>query len=177
MSKMILIPYFDIKGTISYPDNFMRFNSIKTVTYRDVNYYLCNYSGTKSVQLESGLHKYADYVLDYPPVVEIEISLSTSLAVVGQEITYIIRTDPAINRPATTIALSISDRNGQHVGNIGIVFIEGIAQGVVSFSKTGDYYITEEAINFHASTLGTTIKIKGALPRVRVTGAEGSTVI
>jgi hypothetical protein len=177
LSKMILIPYFEINGTISYPENYTRFNSAKRVTYKDVDYYLCEYTGSNSVQLESGVSTYANYVIDFPPIVEVEFSLSTSLAAVGQEITYIVRTDPTINKPDAIIPLSITDRNGQHVGNIGLVFENGIAQGAVSFSKTGDYYITEEAINFHADMLGTTIKIKGVLPMVRVTGTAGSTVI
>jgi len=55
----ILIPYFNINGTDSYPDDYRLFSSMEKLKFNNQNYWLCNYAGKK--ELETGVNNCADY--------------------------------------------------------------------------------------------------------------------
>ncbi len=57
--KNVLIPWFAINGTDSYPDHHSKFSNPVEVELHGVKYYTAGYSGNKD--LESGAHDYADY--------------------------------------------------------------------------------------------------------------------
>ncbi|QLE09579.1 hypothetical protein HYD28_11780 [Pseudoalteromonas shioyasakiensis] len=47
---MILIDYFDVCGTSSYPDDFKLFSDMEKVTYKGKDFWLCHYSGNKRLE-------------------------------------------------------------------------------------------------------------------------------
>jgi len=57
--KNILMPWFELNGTDSYPDDYRKFRDLELVTFNDTEYYTCGYSG--DLELETGGHTYADY--------------------------------------------------------------------------------------------------------------------
>ena len=59
MTKKILIPWFAITGTASYPDDSTKFSRMESVEFNGNSYFLCEYTGVKN--LESGPADYAKY--------------------------------------------------------------------------------------------------------------------
>lgn len=55
----ILIPFFTILGTNSYPDDFRLFSGMEVVSVDGVEYWLTDYRG--DLPLENGAHTFADY--------------------------------------------------------------------------------------------------------------------
>ncbi len=59
--------------------------------------------------------------------------------------------DSTIN---ASVPVSIVNREGVHVINAFVVIKDGVGTGTFSPDVAVDYYVTEEAINFHSSALG-----------------------
>lgn len=55
----ILLPFFEVKGTSSYPDDVTNFDGMEEVELDGEKYYVTDYSG--ELNLETGTHNYSDY--------------------------------------------------------------------------------------------------------------------
>ncbi|OUR62066.1 hypothetical protein A9Q74_06350 [Colwellia sp. 39_35_sub15_T18] len=57
--KNILIPFFQIKGTSTYPDDYKLFSEMTAIRFNESDYFLCKYSG--DLDLETGADNYTSY--------------------------------------------------------------------------------------------------------------------
>jgi hypothetical protein len=48
----VLIDYFNVEGTLSYPDDFTLFSNMEKVLLNNKQYWLCNYIGSKPIASE-----------------------------------------------------------------------------------------------------------------------------
>jgi hypothetical protein len=67
---MKLIPYFEVTGYSSYPDDYTLFSNMSKVNFNSTDYWLCDYAGT--LDLETGPDTYEDYVESLGPEVTYE---------------------------------------------------------------------------------------------------------
>jgi hypothetical protein len=78
----ILIPYFNVNGKSSYPDDYRLFGSIEKRVIDNVDYFLCEYNGNKN--LETGAINYSEYQQSLvKPVLSLTNIAITSAQLVG----------------------------------------------------------------------------------------------
>lgn len=64
----ILIPYFPILGTSSYPDHYTLFQGMDMITFQGEDYYLTDYSGDKNLETRATYAEYEAWLDAQPPV-------------------------------------------------------------------------------------------------------------
>jgi len=94
------------------------------------------------------------------------VTLGKDIAQVGEPVNYTIEFSEPITVPGI-VPISVSDRNGMHVTNIGTEIRAGVASGTFIMDRAGDFTVTEEAINFHKGRIPRKLKL-GNLVWLRV---------
>lgn len=69
----ILIPYFPILGTDSYPDHYQLFTPLQLLTFQGDKYYLTDYSGNKNLETRATYAEYKAWLDAQPPSTGIRI--------------------------------------------------------------------------------------------------------
>ncbi len=82
----------------------------------------------------------------------VTVTLSETRCLLGTEIMYNITFSEAITVPFI-VPISVSDRNGNHITNIGCTVTDGAATGSFTMDKAGDFTVTNEAINYHHTVI------------------------
>jgi hypothetical protein len=88
----------------------------------------------------------------------VTVSLSKERCTVGELVDYTID----FSEPITVqdvVPISVSDRNGNHVTNIGCTVIDGSASGSFIMEKAGDFTVTNEAINYHRKQINAVLEL------------------
>lgn len=88
----------------------------------------------------------------------VTVVLSKTQCKLGESVAYAISFDQPITVPFV-VPISIIDRNGDHVTNIGCTVTDGSASGSLIMPRAGDFTVTDEAINFHHETIKTPLKL------------------
>ena len=78
----------------------------------------------------------------------IQFNLSKTQCGVGESVDFEVQFSRPITVPQV-VPISVSDRNGNHVTNIGISIVDGRAVGRFTPPHAGDFTVTNEAINYH----------------------------
>lgn len=86
------------------------------------------------------------------------VSLSEVSCLIGSAVDYEITFSESISVPYI-VPISVSDRNGNHVTNIGCSVKDGKATGSFKLDSAGDFTVTNEAINFHNSLITKKLKL------------------
>lgn len=63
----ILLPYFHINGTSSYPDDYTLFIGMEIVEFQGNVYYLTDYKGNKNLQVRATYEEYSAWLDLQPP--------------------------------------------------------------------------------------------------------------
>jgi len=90
--------------------------------------------------------------------IKVVVLLSHQQCEIGTVVSYTI----TFSEPITIVSvvpISISDRNGDHVTNIGCTIVDGEASGTFMMDRAGDFTVTNEDINFHKSTITTELEL------------------
>lgn len=80
------------------------------------------------------------------------VVLSKNQCLLGESIDYTIN----FSEPITVlfiVPISVTDRNGNHITNIGCTVTDGVATGSFTTAKAGDFTVTNEAINYHHTVI------------------------
>jgi hypothetical protein len=80
--------------------------------------------------------------------ITITVDLSAEQAALGEAVSYTVTFSEPITIP-TIVPISVSDRNGKHITNIGCAVANGTATGSFTMPHAGDFTVTNEAINYH----------------------------
>lgn len=91
--------------------------------------------------------------------IEVDLTLSTEQCAVGETVTYDITFSENITVPVK-VPISVFDRNGQHVTNIGCDVTDGKSSGSFVMQSAGDFTVTDEAINYHRKVIDKELKLK-----------------
>jgi len=131
-------------GGIVYPDDTSQFRD----TYVKDGFIYGNYLGSKS--------SIQNAPLDY---IDLEVAVDKHQYAIGEIITFTGEfSDKSLN--ISIVPITILDRNGRHVDNIGVEVKEGLISGAVKFNKPGDYYISHEGINYHKNIIPIELRLK-----------------
>ena len=94
---------------------------------------------------------------ELPPIL-ITVDLSTYSCKIGEAIGYTITFSEAVTVPFI-VPISVTDRNGNHVTNIGCTVTDGVATGEFTLEEAGDFTVTDEAINYHHTVITAPLKM------------------
>ncbi len=92
------------------------------------------------------------------PTAYITVTLSDTSCLVGTPIEYLIEFSEDITVPGI-VPISITDRDGNHVTNIGCSIENGKASGSFTMGKAGDFTVTDKAINYHKTAIIADLKL------------------
>lgn len=100
------------------------------------------------------------YVPHSTPVdpIMVAVSLSEAQCSLGTEVGYTITFSQPITVPFV-VPISVSDRNGNHITNIGCNVVDGVANGSFTMAVAGDFTVTDEAINYHHTVITAPLKL------------------
>lgn len=93
-----------------------------------------------------------------PDPIMVTVSLDKTNCAVGDTVNYDITFSESITVPYI-VPISVSDRNGNHVTNIGCTVTDGSATGLFAIERAGDFTVTDEAINFHHTVIEAPLKL------------------
>lgn len=93
-----------------------------------------------------------------PDPIMVTVALSETQCALGEPITYTITFSEAITVPFI-VPISVSDRNGNHITNIGCTVTDGAASGSFTMAQAGDFTVTNEAINYHHNAITESLKL------------------
>lgn len=93
-----------------------------------------------------------------PEPIMVTVDLSEEQCKLGTSIDYTITFSQPITVPFV-VPISVSDRNGNHITNIGCTVTNGIATGSFTMAVAGDFTVTDEAINYHHTVLAAPLKL------------------
>ena len=99
----------------------------------------------------------AVYRSDVTPIT-LTVTLDKYQCKIGEEVNYTIE----FSKPLTVdyiVPISVTDRQGNHITNIGCTIKDGKASGSFSMLVAGDFTVTNESINFHKIAIDTELKI------------------
>jgi len=96
--------------------------------------------------------------LDVIEPILVTVELSESQCKLGAEVHYTITFDQPITVPFI-VPISVSDRNGNHITNIGCTVTDGVATGSFTMAVAGDFTVTDEAINYHHTVITAPLKL------------------
>ena len=88
----------------------------------------------------------------------LDVTLDKYQCLVGDNVNYTIDFSESIT-VASIVPISVTDRQGRHITNIGCTITDGKAKGSFSMPVAGDFTVTNESINFHKISIGTELKI------------------
>ena len=94
---------------------------------------------------------------DLDPII-VTVTLSKYKCLLGDSVEYSIN----FSEPLTVdqiVPISVTDRNGDHVTNIGCSVNNGVSSGSFTMTETGDFTVTNESINYHSSSIPVKLKI------------------
>jgi len=130
-------------GGIDYPDDISLFRD----TYVENGFVYGEYHGEDQTIEDRP-----------PPYIELTVSVDKSQYKVGELITFTGEfNDKSLSIPI--IPISVLNRDGQHVDNIGVQVNKGVISGSAKFDKTGDFYINNKGINFHKNVIPIELKL------------------
>ena len=84
--------------------------------------------------------------------ITVTVALSETQCALGTLVNYNITFSEAITVPFI-VPISVSDRNGSHITNIGCTVTSGVATGSFTMDRAGDFTVTNEAINYHHTVI------------------------
>ncbi|MCP4395677.1 MAG: hypothetical protein GY804_15625 [Alphaproteobacteria bacterium] len=91
-------------------------------------------------------------VIQEPTTLTIKADKENNVMQLGETLNFTATfSDLTIN---ASIPVSIVNREGVHVINAFVVIKDGIGTGTFTPDTAIDYYVTDEAINFHSASLG-----------------------
>ena len=92
------------------------------------------------------------------PAITLTVTLDKYQCSVGDTVNYTIDFSESITAPSI-VPISVTDRQGKHITNIGCTITDGKATGSFSMPVAGDFTVTNESINFHKISIGTELEI------------------
>lgn len=98
------------------------------------------------------------YKVDALEPIMVTVSLDKSQCEIGTAVNY----DISFSEPITVpfiVPISVSDRNGNHIRNIGCSVTDGVATGSFTMNESGDFTVTDEAINYHHTVIERPLKL------------------
>ena len=111
------------------------------------------------VELNGKRYQYNEPVIIAPvEPITLTVTLDKYQCKIGEEVNYTIE----FSKPLTVdyiVPISVTDRQGNHITNIGCTIKDGKASGSFSMSVAGDFTVTNESINFHEIAIDTELKI------------------
>lgn len=93
------------------------------------------------------------------PILGVSVTLSKYSCPVGTEVSYTVEFDQPITVP-DIVPISITDRNGNHITNIGCTVTNGLSEGAFTMQSAGDFTVTNESINFHDTLIEARLMLK-----------------
>ena len=106
--------------------------------------------------------KYCQHVDRTPKKTVEPITLTVTLdkyqCKIGEEVNYTIE----FSKPLSVddiVPISVTDRQGKHITNIGCTITDGKASGLFSMPVAGDFTVTNESINFHKISIDSQLEI------------------
>ena len=91
-------------------------------------------------------------------IITLTVALSETQCTLGTPINYTVTFSENITVPFV-VPISVSDRNGNHITNIGCTVTDGVATGTFTMDRAGDFTITNEAINYHHTVIEATLEL------------------
>lgn len=147
--SFVKFPLEKNETVIIYPDDIIFFSKTRIIIENNVKYVVGEYDG----DLELTLY------IEPSTYIDLEVAVDKSQYKIGEIITFTGEfSDDSLNIPI--VPITILDRNGQHVDNIGVEVKDGLINGAVKFNKPGDYYITNKGINYHKNLLPIELRLK-----------------
>ena len=107
------------------------------------------YGGVLSAHYVESIYKTPE---EPEQIISVTVTLDKSSCLIGDTVAYTV----TFSEPITindVVPISVIDRNGVHVSNIGCNVNNGVATGTFNTNKAGDYTVTNEAINFHKNLI------------------------
>ncbi len=124
---------------IEYPDNIALFGASEIVNKNTI---YADYSGDLPLDLQP-----------LPVTLTIEGDKANNVMQLGETLSFTATfSDLTIN---AAIPVSIVNREDIHVANAFVTIVDGIGTGTFTPDRAVDYFVTEEAINFHTKALNT----------------------
>ena len=105
---------------------------------------------------DGGTGKFSEPVKPEP--ITLTVTLDKYQCKIGGTVNYTIDFSENITIP-DVVPISVTDRQGKHITNIGCKITDGKATGSFSMSVAGDFTVTNESINFHKISIDTELKI------------------
>ncbi len=102
--------------------------------------------------------KYSNGIFEKVKVIDVTVTLSDDSCLIGTPIEYLIEFSESVTVPGI-VPISITDRNGNHVTNIGCSIKSGKANGSFTMDKAGDFTVTDKAINYHKTAIIADLKL------------------
>ena len=93
-----------------------------------------------------------------PKPITLTVTLDKYQCKIGEEVNYTIE----FSKPLTVadiVPISVTDRQGNHITNIGCTIKDGKASGSFSMLVAGDFTVTNESINFHKISIDSQLEI------------------
>lgn len=102
--------------------------------------------------LQTETHTVKEYQCEAVEPIIVNVDLSESQCKLGTSVDYTITFSQPITVPFV-VPISVSDRNGNHITNIGCNVVDGVAIGSFTMAVAGDFTVTDEAINYHHTVI------------------------
>ncbi len=169
----VLINYFNVAGTSSYPDEYTLFSNMEKVLFNNQEFWLCDYKGSKSIassETEAYLASIEPKPEQQAPVVAL-----TNVSVTGQHVVLGIGDIwwlPKNSSFTITANAALADMDMmiiiERVISGGIVIDDlrikaNIENGVITvnglFAMSGNYQITSERLNKGLETIGAPFRL------------------
>lgn len=101
--------------------------------------------------------RHTEQAIEVGPII-VTVDLSEAQCKLGAAVNYTITFSQPITVPLV-VPISVSDRNGKHITNIGCDVTNGLAEGSFIMAVAGDFTVTDEAINFHHTVIAAPLKL------------------
>ncbi len=145
----ILIPFFLLHGTSTYPDDYQFFTNMERIELNGQAYYACNYTGNKSLAADV---TYNDYLASLNPI-QIMITEVTGALMSSSDFTHItcseltniiVKGNVAVND--RTFSMPIRRDDGRLI-LFPVTVVNGEFEAVLNFPTSGQYSYSDIEAN------------------------------
>ena len=148
----ILIPYFEIMGTDSYPDDATLFSKMQLVEFQGQQHWATDYTGNKDLQRGATYAQYEESLITRMNKIIITSHDRRAVTLKGGELSV----DMEI-RDSSGALVDVSDNFAMPVGRVGggnyttilLPFTNGKCSRSYTWNDAGEFEVTESMINMH----------------------------